>query len=125
MVSSSITSSAWTYVSPSWEITFTNPAITQAIINSGAVLVYIKAGEGYNQVPLTIYQSASYSTSIEVATFVGGLTVFWTDSDLTQPNNPGSQTFKIVIIAASGIIQNPNVNYSDYEEVRSVFNLED
>lgn len=125
VVSSTITSSAWAYNAPSWAITFTYPAITQEIINSGAVLVYIKVGNNYNQLPLTFYQSSSYSTTIEVTTFAGGLSLIWTDSDLTQPNNPGSQTFKVVVIAASGMIQNPNVDYSNYEEVKSTFNLVD
>jgi hypothetical protein len=125
VVSSTITSSSWAYTAPSWAISFTYPAITQDIINSGAVLVYIKVGNNYSQLPLTFYQSASYSSTIEVSTFVGGLSLFWTDSDLTQPNNPGSQTFKVVVIAASGLIQNPNVDYSNYEEVKSTFNIVD
>lgn len=125
VVSSTITSSSWAYTAPSWAITFTYPAITQEIINSGAVLVYIKVGNNYNQLPLTFYPSASYSSTIEVSTFVGGLSLLWTDSDLIQPNNPGSQTFKVVVIAASGLIQNPNVDYSNYEEVKSTFSLVD
>lgn len=125
VVSSTITSSSWAYAAPSWVITFTNPAITQEIINSGAVLVYLKVGNSYNQLPLTFYPSSDYSTTIEVSTFVGGLSLFWTDSDLIQPINPGSRTFKVVVIAASGRIQNPNVDYSNYEEVKSTFNLED
>ena len=125
VVSSTITSSSWAYTEPSWAITFTDPAITQEIINSGAVLVYIKVGDNYTQLPLTFYLSSSYSSTIEVSTFVGGLSLFWTDSDLVQPNNPGSQTFKVVVIAGSGMIQNPNVDYSNYEEVKSKFNLED
>jgi hypothetical protein len=123
VVSSTITSSSWAYTAPSWATTFDYPAITQDIINSGAVLVYLKVGNNYNQLPLTFYQTSSYSSTIEVSTFVGGLSLLWTDSDLTQPNNPGSPTFKIVVIASSGMIQNPNVDYSNYEDVKATFNL--
>lgn len=125
VVSSSITSSSWVYTAPSWGITFTYPAITQDIIDKGAVLVYLKVGSAYNQLPLTIYQSASYSSTYEVSTVVGGLTIFATDSDLTQPTNPGSKTFKVVVIAASGRAANPNVNYNDYNAVKKAFNLQD
>jgi hypothetical protein len=125
VVSSTITSSSWVYNDPTWAITFNYPAITQEIINSGAVLVYMKVGNNYNQLPLTFYQSSSYSTTIEASNFVGGLTLFWTDSDLTQPINPGSRTFKVVVISASGMMQNPDVDYSNYEEVKTIFNIED
>lgn len=123
VVSTTITSTDWTFNDPSWVLSLNYPAITQNIINSGAVLVYVKVGESYNQLPLTFYQSSSYSSSVEVSTFVGGLDLFWTDSDLIQPIYPGSQTFKIVVIASSGMIQNPNVDYSNYEEVCSTFNI--
>lgn len=123
VVSTTITSTDWTFNDPSWVLSLNYPAITQDIINSGAVLVYVKVGESYNQLPLTFYQSSSYSSSVEVSTFVGGLYLFWTDSDLIQPIYPGSQTFKIVVIASSGMIQNPNVDYSNYEEVCSTFNI--
>jgi len=125
VVSSTITSSAWAYNAPSWAITFTYPAITQEIINSGAVLVYLKVGNNYNQLPLTFYPSSSYSSTVEVSNFVGGLSLIWTDSDLTQPNNPGSRTFKVVVISSSGMIQNPNVDFSKYEEVKAIFDLKD
>lgn len=125
VVSSTITSSSWEYSNPSWSITFTYPAITQDIIDKGAVLVYLKVGQGYNQLPVTIYQSSSYSSSLEVASFVGGVKVFWTDSDLTQPNNPGQQSFKVVVIAASGLAQNPNIDFKNYEAVKQAFHLND
>ena len=125
VVSSTITSSNWSYVSPSWEIAFSYPAITQTILDKGAVLVYLKTGTSYAQLPMTFYQSASYSTSLEVSNFLGGVKIWWTDSDLTQPSNPGSWTFKIVVIAASGRAANPNVNYNDYNAVKKAFNLQD
>ena len=123
VVSTNVTSSAWVYVNSSWEISFAYPEITQEIINSGAVLVYIKVNESYNQLPLTFYQSQEYSTSIQVSTYNGGVTMFWSDSDLVQPINPGSQTFKIVVIASSVMRQNPNVNYNNYEDVSRAFDL--
>lgn len=125
VVSSTISSSNWVFTSPSWAITFTYPAITQDIIDKGAVLVYLKSGQSYSQLPVTIYQSASYSTSLEVASFLGGVKVFWTDSDLTQPTNPGNKEFKVVVIAASGLAQNPNLDFENYEAVKQAYNLKE
>jgi len=125
VVSSSITSSNWSYVGNSWEITFTYPAITQDIVDRGAVLVYLQVSGGYNQLPLTLYPSSSYSRTYEVAYSTGIVKIFCTDSDLTQPTNPGSQKFKIVVISASQRNANPNVNYDDYTEVKKVFKIKD
>jgi hypothetical protein len=125
VVSSSITTSAWSYVSPSWEMTFTYPAITQNILDKGAVLVYVQSGTNYYQLPYTLYPQNTYSRTYTFVHYLGGLKVFVTDSDLTQPSNPGSLTFKVVVIAASQIDENPNVNYDNYEEVKKAFNLKD
>ena len=123
VVSSTITSSAWVYNDPYWEITFSYSAITQDIINNGAVLVYIVEGGRNYQLPITIYQSSSYSTSVGLDAFVGGITINWSDSDLTQPDNPGTTTFKIVVISADGLIQNPNLDVYNYNEVQKAFEL--
>lgn len=123
--STTLTASNWVYSAPSWVATLPYSAITQEIVNSGAVLVYIKVGESYNQLPLTFYQTDSYSTTIEVSTSPGQVTLFWTDSDLIQPDNPGSQSFKVVAIAAATMIDNPDLDYSSYDEVMSTFGLED
>lgn len=125
VVSSSLTSSAWTYVAPSWEMTFTYPAITQDILDKGAVLVYVQQSSNYYQLPYTFYPASSYSRTYTFVHYLGGLKVFVTDSDLTQPSNPGSLTFKVVAIAASGKMANPNLNYDDYNAVKKAFNIQD
>jgi hypothetical protein len=123
--STTITSSSWTYSAPSWGMNLSFGAITQSIIDNGAVLVYVKTGNAFNQVPLTLYTSASYSSTIEVSTYAGGVTLIWTDSDLTQPNNPGSLTVKIVAIASRSMMAHTNVNFDDYNQVKNAFNLKD
>ncbi len=125
VVSSSITSSNWVYNAPSWEINFTYGAVTQDIIDNGAVLVYMKVGTAYNQIPITFYPANNYSRTYDISTYVGGVAIYCTDSDLTQPTNPGTQTFKVVVIAASQLIKNPNVDLNNYSEVKQVFNIQD
>lgn len=123
VVSTTVTSSAWAYSAPSWYLNLPAAAVTQNIINTGAVLVYAKVGDSYNQLPLTFYQSASYSTTVEVSSYAGGVNLIWTDSDLTQPNTPTLQTFKIVAISSAGLAQNPDLDFSNYEEVVSAYEI--
>lgn len=125
VVSSSVTSGSWTYVAPSWEQTFTYPAITSTILNSGAVLVYVQSGTNFYQLPYTFYPSSSFSRTFTYVHYLGGLKVFVTDSDLTQPSDPGTLTFKVVVIASSALKQNPDVNLKDYNAVKKAFNLND
>ena len=96
-----------------------------AVSDSGEVLVYMKVGSGYNQLPLTYYPTENYSTTLEVNTYVGGVTILAQDSDLTQGNNPGEQTFKIVVIAASQLVKHPEVDLTNYKEVKNTFNIID
>ncbi|MEQ8910292.1 MAG: hypothetical protein RIC95_13925 [Vicingaceae bacterium] len=122
-VSSSLTVSSWTYDDPSWVANLSIPAITQDIVNTGAVLAYIKTQDTFYQIPITFYQTSTYSTSVEVETKLGGVSIYWTDSDRTTPVNPGSQTFKIIVIASSDRIKKSGIDVSDYEQVISEFNL--
>lgn len=127
VVSSTLTvyASDWIYEAPSWRVNMTYPAITQSIMDGGAVLVYIKnSSNTYSQLPLTIYTNASYSSTLEVATVLGGLTVFWTDSDLVQPDNPGGATLKVVVLAA-GMALEPGVDVSNYQSIKEAYQLED
>jgi len=121
--SASITTSNWSYISPSWVLTLTYSVITQDILDNGAVFVYNKVGTSYFQLPYTLYPTSSYSRTADFEHYVGGLKIFVTDSDLTQPVNPGTQTFKVVVI--DGTAKNPNVNYNDYNSVKAYYGLVD
>ena len=125
VVSSSMTALNWSYNAPNWTVSFNIASITQDIVDRGAVLAYVKVGNNFSQLPLTFYQDPAYSTSVGVLTVLGGVLVTWTDSDLTQPINPGPQVFKFVVISASSRQQHPNIDYTNYEEVKNAFNLED
>ena len=124
VVSSSITSGSWSFVSPSWSQSFTYSAITQDILNNGAVLVYVASGVNYYQLPYTFYPTSSYSRTYNYVHYLGGLKVYVTDSDLNTPE-PGTLKFKVVVIEASGLMKNPNVDLNNYQEVKKAFNLKD
>lgn len=124
--SSTFTVSNWTYSAPSYYSDISWGALTTDIINNGAVLVYVSTGTSvWSQLPLTLYTYSTYSSSLEVVSSTGNIRILWTDSDLTQPNNPGANTFKVVAIAASQRLANPNINYDDYNQVKAAFHLKD
>ena len=114
--------------------TFDYPAINSNVFNYGAVLVYMDVDGTWSQVPLTYYYSPDddeegnpnlYEASIEVATLNdGGVRVFWTESDLWQVY-PGTRTFKIVAIEATVYKDRSDVDYSNYEAVKTAFQLAD
>ncbi len=119
-----INSSSWGYSAPSYYGDITYSAITQSIIDKGAVLVYLSNGSGgYSQLPLTIYPSSTYSETYQVVNALGSVRIYITDSDLTAPAAPSTKTFKIVVIAAALIKQ--HVNYKDYSEVKAAYDLKD
>ena len=124
VVSSSITSGSWSFVSPSWSQSFTYSAITQDILDNGAVLVYVASGVNYYQLPYTFYPTSSYSRTYNYVHYLGGLKVYVTDSDLNTPQ-PGTLEFKVVVIEASFLMKNPNVDLNNYQAVKKAFNLAD
>lgn len=108
--SQTFTVSNWQYSEPTYYADINYSAITSDVINNGAVLVYFANGNGgYSQLPITLYPSDEYSKTYEVVSFVGGVRIFITDSDLTQPISPGTQSFKIVAIGGSALKLNPDL----------------
>ncbi|MBK7131104.1 MAG: hypothetical protein IPM74_11165 [Crocinitomicaceae bacterium] len=104
--SDQFTISSWTWSDPSYYKAINYTPITQDVLDDGAVLVYISVGSSqWSQLPVTFYPSDTYSTSLEVTSSLGQVTIFWTDSDhLTL--NPGTWTFKIVVIQNVGMMTN-------------------
>ncbi len=118
----------WQSTGQRWYAEVSYAAITQDIIDWGAVLVYMQVSTGgYNQVPVTFYSNSNYATSIEVSTYVGGFTIFWTDSDLIEPVFPGIQRSKVVVIPAGPleewVHQNPE-ELQHFKEASKALGLE-
>jgi hypothetical protein len=102
------------------------PAITQSIVDRGAVLVYrANTNGGYNQLPITYSPVPTYNTTIECIHSLGNARILVYDSDGTLPNTPAAgQSFKVVVIAPSARAANPDLNWSNYEVVKNKFNLD-
>lgn len=115
--SGTFTTTAWQFVAPSLETNITCPLITEAILNKGIVLIYLQSGSEYKQLPFTIYPTSTYSRSYNVSHYVGGFKVYITDSDQTQPPNPGQLVYKVVV--AESINRIKNIDLSDHKAVIS------
>ena len=109
-------------------VTIDYPAINNNVYNHGAVLVYMDNEGAWSQVPLTYYYAENdglYEASIEVATLNdGGVNLFWTESDLWKVR-PKTHDFKIVAIEATVYKNRSDVDYSNYEAVKTAFQLAD
>lgn len=97
--STSVTISNWTETADSWATTIPYGEITADLLTNGAVLSYLENGTNvWQALPLTIYQSTTYSTTIEVSITVGQVMIEYKNSDGTIPSNPGEKKFKISVI---------------------------
>ncbi|MBR6774836.1 MAG: hypothetical protein IKM23_03895 [Bacteroidales bacterium] len=114
-----------------WYLDLGWDAIDLDMVDYGAVLVYMEnPGEfyGWHQLPLTLYPTDQYSATLETIYYDYGVTIFWTNSDLQQHENPcdfynTNLTFKVVLIDASTYAQYQNEDLSDYETVKRIFNI--
>ena len=130
-----IASSEWRWVNNcQWKVDIDYPAINNNVYNYGAVLVYMDVDGAWSQVPLTYYyedqlEDGTYincAASIEVATLSdGGVRLFWTESDFFDGARPQTCDFKIVAIEASVYDHRSDVDYSDYNAVKTAFQLAD
>ena len=135
-----IKSSDWQWLDQygQWMVEIDYPAINNNVFNHGAVLVYMDVDGDWSQVPLTYYYQdlvtnqdgtqdiINCAASIEVATLSdGGVRLFWTESDFYDGYRPDTHDFKIVAIEASVYNDRSDVDYSNYEAVKTAFQLAD
>ena len=103
---------------------FTWGEITSDIVNSGSVFVYLSDGiGGWIPLPRTVFPSSSYSQSQRYVYYQGGFSIIVQDSDLTQPGNPGTWTIKVLSVAGSVRTANPDLDWNNYEAVKTALNL--
>lgn len=121
----------WDNNSSNWYLDLGWDAIDVDMVDHGAALVYMEnPGEfyGWHQLPLTLYPNDQYSTTLETIYYDLGLTIFWTNSDLQQHQNPcdfynSNITFKIILIDASTYSKLKDEDLRDYETVKKLFNI--
>lgn len=132
-VATKATDWGWDANASNWYLDLDWDAIDLDMVDYGAVLVYMEnPGEfyGWHQLPLTLYHNNQYSSTLETVYYDYGLTLFWTNSDLQQHQNPcelynTDLTFKVVLIDASLYSKYQNEDLSNYETVKKLFNISD
>jgi hypothetical protein len=119
-ISSNTYTTTWTFQDPSYYCDLSVPEITQDIVDNGAVFVYMSNGNGgWTALPHTEPIDGSYSSTYTPVHFVGGVRIWKTDTDLLTLD-PGSSTFKVVVVSENGLAKRPNLNWEDYNEVKAV-----
>jgi hypothetical protein len=114
----------WTLNAPGYFCTISDANITQAVVDNGYVEVYLSNGSGgWIALPITMPVTSTYATTYTPVHYLGGITIWAYDTDTQQTEDPGSTTFKVVIISAVARLANPTLNVKNYEEVKSAFNL--
>ncbi len=123
-----VNASDWTYNSSSLEYyeELTDAAITQDVVDNGAVCAFVQAGTGvWEAMPITIYTSSTQSFSINYTHYVGGATLFLTFSDATTITSSfPSLTFKLVVIGGAQRQAHPHTNWHDYNQVKEALGNE-
>ena len=118
-----ITVTSWTSAvgGSLWSTSLSATGITQSIVDKGIVCVFIGDTSGaWTAMPYT-FGNASWCYSFGV----GFINIYKTNTNLAAIPNPGSQTFRVVIISASNRMANPNTNWKDYNQVKAVLHLQD
>ena len=125
-------SSDWRWENTSWRVDLAYDAINFDVHNYGAVLVYMNNENTWRQIPMTYYYSVIdnghtvyCSSSLEVSSYEGGVSIFWTENDFYNGERPKDHQFKIVAISSVDYSARTDVDYSNYAAVKEAFQLKD
>jgi hypothetical protein len=103
-----------------YDVSKTCSIITSSIVNNGAVLAYVEQDGAYIALPTRLDAfEVNITYAYEVST-IG----FAVEFDNIVPN-PENTKFKVVAISSSTLIENPNLDLKNYNEVKQALNLKD
>lgn len=94
--------------------------ITQSILDNGVVMVYEGGPSQWNALPHS-NQNDEWRFLISTQR----LRVILLHANGTNVADPGSKTFKVVIISGDAMTLHPNLNLNNYDEVKYALQLED
>lgn len=123
----------WRWDNTSWRVDLRYDAIDLSVHDGGAVFVYMDNGNTWRQLPMTFYYTdydnqgnlVHCSSSLEVSSYTGGVSIFWTENDFYNGRVIGDHRFKIVALSNADYSARPDVDYSNYEEVKRVFQIKE
>jgi hypothetical protein len=115
-VTFSVSPGDWSTISGGYAFNWSTSIITEAIVNTGAVLVYAKAENTWQALPATV---GGWATLYHYG--VGHVQI-----ETTPPTAPSQVTeWKVVAIASSAMITDGGIDIHDYEQVSAYFGLDD
>jgi len=125
-------SATWTWSSPMYYVDVTVPALTSDIMNTGAVEVFVNTdgtGSFWKALPYTVV-TGTVNYGWQYVTLLNDVQVQFAWANGAQSGDPNftygaSIMIKIVCIASSGIAKNPDLNFHDYEALKTTFHLTD
>jgi hypothetical protein len=112
--------SNWTQTGSVWSAGISVPSITQDIVNTGVVQVFVKYGSQWWALPDINGNNMTY-----FGYEVGHISLLNSNTDNSTPSHPGSPTFRVVAISSSNIAANPGVDWKDFKQVKEVLELKD
>ena len=127
-----VSSQDWYWDNTSWRVDLKYDAIDISVNDYGAVLVYMDNGNTWRQIPMTYYysvvdhgQTVYCSSSLEVSSYLEGVSIFWTENDFYNQYRPEDHYFKIVALSSVDFESRSDVDYSNYEAVKEAFQIKE
>ncbi len=127
----SCTASSWTHIGTAgqqgdgYAHTEACSLLTFSVVNTGGVLVFFSIDNvTWDAMPLTVHLDAGsslYSESFFFEFKENEITFYIMDSDFQTQLPLNLLYFRVVTIDGS-MISNPNINWSDYDQVRKIIN---
>ncbi|MBV6485464.1 MAG: hypothetical protein KFKLKKLM_02034 [Flavobacteriales bacterium] len=113
----------WSTSGSSKYVDITSTLITNDILNSGAVLMYVKSGVSWQALPFTFPQGSS--SILYKYLYAYNLVQIQITQETGVPSITGNLEFKLVVISSSARLSNPHIDFNDYYQVKGAFNLKD
>lgn len=124
------TVNSWAFDSPNYYTDLDVPELTSDNLNSAAVMVYYSVSQGvWISVPNTVYGTL-HDYHMGFLTSVNRVEVTWFYDGTSNGSDPNtyystSVMCKVVVIPSSQRNANPDIDLTDYEQVKARFHLAD
>lgn len=98
--STTFNNQSWSLNGSMYEMILDWNSITQSVLDNGGLIAYIRisGSEIWEAIPLTLYLSDAYSSTIGFSYSLKQARLTWTDSDLVTPATPPTTDIKLVIV---------------------------
>lgn len=110
--------SGWSASGSSWIASITAPDISQDIVNTGLVQVFRKYGNEWWALP-----DVTADKIMQFGYSAGSITLLYSSVTGSNVTNPGAVNLRVVVISSSNLDENPDTDWTNYEEVKGIMNL--